>query len=286
MPARTLSESDSKALLSGFGVPFAPERVVATAHDAVVAAREVGLPVVAKLNGDAIAHKTERGLVRLALADEHAVRTAAQELLDAARPDDGEVGVLVAPMLRGNRELIAGLADDPQFGMTVMVGIGGIFAEAIADVAIRPVPITAVDAAEMIDELETQALLGSFRGEPAVDRDALARVLLGLSAAATAAPMTPASRPSRPACTAAATVPAASASRIGTQSATRTASPIPSCVVTSASAFVAVRSINPDAAGAASTTHTSAPCTWRTTAIGTPRAADTRANAAARWAAS
>jgi acetyltransferase len=188
MPARTLSESDSKALLAGYGVPFAPERVVATAHDAVIAAREVGLPVVAKLNGDAIAHKTERGLVRLALADEHAVRTAAQELLDAATPDDGEVGVLVAPMLRGNRELIAGLADDPQFGMTVMVGIGGIFAEALADVAIRPVPITEVDAAEMIDELATQALLGAFRGEPAVDREALARVLLGLSDAAMADP--------------------------------------------------------------------------------------------------
>ncbi|WP_421120045.1 acetate--CoA ligase family protein [Aquihabitans daechungensis] len=186
MPARTLSEADSKILLAGFGVPFAPERVVKTAEDAVAAADEVGLPVVVKLNGDAIAHKTERGLVRLNLADRDAVLAAARELLAAATPDDGEVGLLVAPMLKGNRELIAGLADDPQFGMTVMVGIGGILAEAIADVAIRPVPITEVDAAEMIDELRTQVLLGEFRGEPAVDRDALAQVLLGLSAAAAA----------------------------------------------------------------------------------------------------
>jgi acetyltransferase len=167
-------------------VAFAPEHVVKTADQAVAAAVEVGLPVVAKLNGDAIAHKTERGLVRLNLADEDAVRTAAQSLLDAATPADGEVGVLVAPMLQGNRELIAGLADDPQFGMTVMVGIGGILAEAIADVAVRPVPISEIDAAEMIDELRTQALLGEFRGEPAVDRAALAQVLLGLSAAAQA----------------------------------------------------------------------------------------------------
>jgi hypothetical protein len=56
-----------------------------------------------------------------------------------------------------------------------MVGVGGILAEAVADVAIRPVPITEVDAAEMIDELSIQALLGEFRGEPAVDRDAVAR---------------------------------------------------------------------------------------------------------------
>ena len=116
------------------------------------------------------------------------MRAAATDLLAAATPDDGEVGVLVAPMLRGNRELIAGLADDPQFGMTVVLGIGGIFTEALADVAIRLVPIERVDAEEMIDELRTQALLGAFRGEPPVDRERLADVLLGLSRAAIATP--------------------------------------------------------------------------------------------------
>jgi acetyltransferase len=186
MPGRTLSEADSKTLLAAHGVEFAPERVVSTAAEAAAAAAEIGLPVVVKLNGDAIAHKTERGLVRLGLADRGAVEVAAGELLARATPDDGEVGLLVAPMLRGNRELIAGISTDPQFGRTVMVGIGGILAEAIADVAIRPVPITATDAAEMIDELRTTALLGPFRGEPAVDREALAQVLLGLSAAALA----------------------------------------------------------------------------------------------------
>ena len=183
---RTLSEAESKVLLAAHGVPFAPERVVASAAEAVAAAEELGHPVVVKLNGDAIAHKTERGLVRLGLADAAAVEAAGAELLARATPADGEVSLLVAPMLRGNRELIAGLATDPQFGMTVMVGVGGILAEAVADVAIRPVPISATDAAEMIDELRTQALLGAFRGEPEVDRDALAAVLLGLSAAAEA----------------------------------------------------------------------------------------------------
>jgi acetyltransferase len=188
MPARTLSEAASKELLAAHGVPFAPERVVATADDAVAAAHEVGLPVVVKLNGDAIAHKTERGLVRLALGDADAVRAAATDLLAAATADDGEVSLLVAPMLRGNRELIAGIATDEQFGRTVMVGIGGILAEAIADVAVRPIPLTAIDADEMIASLATQALLGEFRGEPAVDRQALAAVLLGLSEAAMADP--------------------------------------------------------------------------------------------------
>ena len=184
----TLSEADSKALLASHGVRFPPERKVTTADAAVAAADEVGLSVVVKLGGDGIAHKTERGLVRLDLADADAVRLAATELLDAARAEDGEVHLLVAPMLRGNRELIAGLHRDEQFGMTVMLGVGGILAEAVADVAFRLVPITPTDADEMIDDLATQALLGAFRGEPAVDRQALAGVLLGLSAAAEADP--------------------------------------------------------------------------------------------------
>jgi acetate---CoA ligase (ADP-forming) subunit beta len=185
---RTLSEPDSKALLGAHGVPFAPEQVVADAPSAAAAAAEIGFPVVAKLAGDAIAHKTERGLVRLNLGDEAAVRTAADELLALARPEDGEVGVLVAPMLRGQRELIAGLAQDPQFGTTVMIGIGGVLAEAVADVSLRLVPITRTDAEEMVDDLATQALLGPFRGEPAVDRAKVADVLLALSAAAEADP--------------------------------------------------------------------------------------------------
>jgi acetyl-CoA synthetase (ADP-forming) len=142
--------------------------------------------VVLKLGGDAIAHKTERGLVRLALADDRAVQSAATELLDAATPADGTVHLLVAPMLRGNRELIAGLHRDGQFGMTIMLGVGGVLAEAVADVVFRVVPIERVDAEEMIDDLATERLLGPFRGEPAVDRDALATLLLGLSEAAEA----------------------------------------------------------------------------------------------------
>ncbi len=184
----TLSEAVSKRLLAGHGVAFPDERQVVTAEEAVAAAGEIGHPVVLKLGGDAIAHKTERGLVRLGLGDDAAVAEAAAELLAAARPEDGEVHLLVAPMLKGNRELIAGLHHDEQFGMTVMLGVGGILAEAVADVAFRLVPITRLDAEEMIDDLATQRLLGAFRGEPAVDRGALVDVLVALSDAAVADP--------------------------------------------------------------------------------------------------
>jgi acetyl-CoA synthetase (ADP-forming) len=180
----TLSEAASKELLGTFGVPFPTERVVATVDGVVAAAGEIGFPVVVKLGGDAIAHKTERGLVRLGLGSPDQVRDAAGALLAAATPEDGEVHLLVAPMLRATRELIAGLHDDPQFGMTVMLGVGGVLAEAVADVSFRLAPITPVDAEEMIDDLRLQSLLGPFRGEPPVDRAAVSEVLLALSRAA------------------------------------------------------------------------------------------------------
>ncbi|HEY3484891.1 MAG TPA: acetate--CoA ligase family protein, partial [Ilumatobacteraceae bacterium] len=179
-PGTTLSELASKELLRGFGLPVAAERVALTADEAMTAADAIGYPVVAKLCGDSIAHKTERGLVRLRLGDASAVRDAAASLLAAAVPGDGDVGVLVAPMVSGNRELIAGMLRDPQFGPTVMLGVGGVLAEAVADVVFRPAPLDATTAAEMIDDLATQRLLGAFRGEAPVDRAALVDLLVGL----------------------------------------------------------------------------------------------------------
>ena len=179
----TLSEAESRHLLVDHGVAVSPFVTGTTTDDVVTAVdadAEVTYPVVAKLCGRAIAHKTERGLIRLGLTDEAALRSACDELLAAARPDDGDVEVLVSSMVAGNRELIAGLHADPQFGMTVMVGIGGILAEAIRDVSFRLAPITELDAAEMIADLRTQALLGEFRGEPAIDRDALVGTLVAL----------------------------------------------------------------------------------------------------------
>jgi acetyltransferase len=177
----TLSEAASKALLAQCGVPLLDERTAATVDDAAGAADAIGYPVVIKLCGDGIAHKTERGLVRLGVADSIAARVAASELLASATPDDGAVELLVAPMVRGDRELIAGLVRDPQFGACVMLGVGGVLAEALGDVAFRLAPCEDVDADELLSDLASQALLGPFRGQPAVDRDALRAIVTGLA---------------------------------------------------------------------------------------------------------
>jgi acetyl-CoA synthetase (ADP-forming) len=184
----TLSEAASLERLAAHGVPVVEHRLAADPDEAAAAAEALGGVVVAKLCGDGIAHKTERGLVRLGLDGPPAARAAAAELLGLARPDDGPVAVLVARMVRSPRELIAGVATDPQFGAVAMLGVGGVLAEAVADVAFRRLPIDRADAEDLIDDLRTQRLLGPFRGEPPVDRAALADVLLGLDALVAADP--------------------------------------------------------------------------------------------------
>ena len=173
----TLSEHESKELLRAAGIAVPPERLVADADAAARAATALGFPVAVKLCGRGIAHKTERNLVRLALRDAEAVRHAGAELLGARRPEDGDAGLLVVPMIAGRREIIAGLVRDPVFGPCVMLGLGGIFAETVGDVAFAVAPLVGADAEELIDALRYSNLLGAFRGEPAVDRGTLAHVL-------------------------------------------------------------------------------------------------------------
>jgi acetyltransferase len=185
----TLSEAASKALLANHAIPFPRE---AQAPDAAAALREaqaIGFPVVLKLNGDRIAHKTERDLVRLGLGDADAVQRAAEELLAKATPDDGPVDLLVAEMVSGRRELIAGLVRDPQFGACVLLGLGGILTEALQDVVFAAAPLERAEALRMVEGLSASHLLTRpFRGEPAIDREALADVLMGLSDLAAARP--------------------------------------------------------------------------------------------------
>ena len=188
LPA-TLSEAASKDLLTDFDIPFARERRVKTPAQAALAAEGLGFPVVLKLSGDGIAHKTERGLVKVGLSDGPGVEAAAEVLLSQARPEDGAVTLLVAEQVAGARELIAGLVRDAQFGACVVVGLGGILAEALQDVVFAATPLSPGEAESLVDRLGSAHLLTEpFRGEPALDRPALAKVLLGLSRLASERP--------------------------------------------------------------------------------------------------
>jgi acyl-CoA synthetase (NDP forming) len=181
-----LTEAESKEVLRGYGVPVVPEEVAAKPEQAVACASRIGFPVVLKGLGAKLTHKTDRGLVRLNLADADAVRRAAAAVGAAAGAD--LEGYLIEPMLPGRREFVAGLFHDPQFGPVVMFGLGGVFTEVLDDVAFRIAPFGEPQAEQMIDELRAGKLLGPFRGEQAAARAQIVAVLVALSRIGTELP--------------------------------------------------------------------------------------------------
>jgi len=174
---KTLSEYESRLVIESAGVFVSAAELAKTRDEAIEAAEKMGFPVVLKGCSAELAHKTEAGMVALNINSPEQVARVFDELIGKVKNLDG---ILVEKMVRGNREFVIGLTRDSSFGPCVMFGLGGIFTEALKDVTFRVAPLTREDALEMIDEIKTKKLLGEFRGSPAVDREALAKALVGV----------------------------------------------------------------------------------------------------------
>ena len=174
---KTLSEYESRLVIESAGVFVSAAELAKTREEAIEAAERMGFPVVLKGCSAELAHKTEAGMVVLNINSPEQVARVFDELIGKVKNLDG---ILVEKMVRGNREFVIGLTRDSSFGPCVMFGLGGIFTEALKDVTFRVAPLTREDALEMIDEIKTKKLLGEFRGSPAVDREALAKALVGV----------------------------------------------------------------------------------------------------------
>jgi len=175
---KTLSEYESKKVLDAYSIPVTKELVTTSLLDAKSFAREIGYPVALKGSSSTLTHKTELNLIELNIKDEEALEKAYNDLEERGQ---GKLdGILVQQMIKGEREFVAGLIRDPQFGPCVMFGLGGIFTEVLKDVTFRVAPLEKRDALEMMDEIRAKKLLDEFRGKPAVNREVLADALINL----------------------------------------------------------------------------------------------------------
>ncbi|HTH34377.1 MAG TPA: acetate--CoA ligase family protein [Xanthobacteraceae bacterium] len=180
---RTINEHDAKRLLAAYGIPVTREQRVSTAAEAVAAARTLGYPVVLKALSDDIAHKTELGLVAVNLKDEaELARAHAQlsELLAKMDSRPADAAFLVQEFVAGGLEVFAGVSRDPDFGLTLAFGLGGVAIEVIRDFALRMLPLRDGDAEAMIAETRGAALLGAHRRGEAADVKSLAALLYAL----------------------------------------------------------------------------------------------------------
>jgi acyl-CoA synthetase (NDP forming) len=164
------------AVAEAFGIEVAPSALCDGEEEAVAVATRLGYPVVAKVGGRSFVHKSDVGGVRLGLSDEAAVRAAARDLLRL----DPDGRVLIQAQRAGEEVIIGGLRD-PQAGPVVMVGLGGVLVEVLADVVFRMAPIDAEEAAAALRTLRGYPVLAGARGRPGVDLDALATTLASAS---------------------------------------------------------------------------------------------------------
>jgi acetate---CoA ligase (ADP-forming) len=181
--AVTLSEAESKAVLAAYGIAATQEVFVPVGEALLGKIAKLEAPFAVKVVSRDIAHKSEAGGVKLGLRDVKAASAAAEEVIANARAYNRLAkidGVLVSEMASGI-EAIVGVVNDPAFGPCVAVGLGGVLTEVLKDVTYRIAPFDFETARDMIAELRGAKLFDGYRGQPAGDKDALARMLVDVS---------------------------------------------------------------------------------------------------------
>ncbi|MFN0129267.1 MAG: acetate--CoA ligase family protein, partial [Verrucomicrobiales bacterium] len=185
---RLLAEVEAKSVLHAFGLPVVTTISALTEEEAVQHAAAIGYPVVVKLQSSTLTHKSDVGGVKLDLVSEGAVRTAWRSIAGAVRPADFG-GVSVQRMVRpGGWEMILGASRDPQFGLVLLIGAGGILAELMQDRALALPPLSPEIARRWIAETRISRALAGIRGRPAAHLDALIDFILRFEQCVSACP--------------------------------------------------------------------------------------------------
>jgi acetyltransferase len=181
---RNLPETEARGLLAAYGISLPQSMLARNEDEAGAAASRLGFPVVLKISSPDILHKTDAGGIALGLRTTRSVHNAYRAIVARAAayaPGADIWGAEVQRMAPPGTELIIGARRDPQFGQVIMFGLGGIFVEAIADVAFRVAPIGPADAADMIREIKAFKVLQGLRGRAPADLGAIAACLLRVS---------------------------------------------------------------------------------------------------------
>jgi acetyltransferase len=178
-----LSYGETETLLRDYGIGMAPSVMAQSASEAARAAEKLGYPCVLKVASIDIPHKTEFGALWLGLENRAAVEKAHDEMLANVRmkkPDAKIEGVIVQKQIKGV-ECLLGISRDDQLGPTLVMGLGGVFVEILADIEIRIPPISAAEARRALGSLKGAKVFSGVRGAPAADVEALAEIAARLS---------------------------------------------------------------------------------------------------------
>ncbi len=179
-----LTTRESLDVLAAYGVRVCQAGFAKTEDEAVAVADRIGYPVVMKMTSKTTSHKTDVGGVRVNLASAEEVRANYRDLVEKLRGKgllEGLEGVIIQEMVKSSRELVCGIATDPQYGPMVMFGLGGVFVEVMKDVSFSLAPLSDQDAHDMVRSVKAFKLLEGARGTKPADVAKVEEILLRLS---------------------------------------------------------------------------------------------------------
>ncbi|MBR1942831.1 acetate--CoA ligase family protein, partial [bacterium] len=179
-----LTTRESIDVLDAYGIRVCKSGFATNEEEVATLGNSIGYPVVMKMTSKTTSHKTDVGGVRVNIQSEEQLRAEYKDLLSKLEEkglSDGLEGVIIQEMVKGNREMVCGIATDPQYGPMMMFGLGGVFIEVMKDVTFRIAPLTDVDADEMIKSVKAYKLLEGARGTKPADMNQIQETLLRLS---------------------------------------------------------------------------------------------------------
>ncbi len=179
-----LTTRESIDVLDAYGIRVCKSGFAKSEDEAVTIADSIGYPVVMKMTSKTTSHKTDVGGVRVNIQSAEQLRAEYQDLIAKLTEKgllEGLEGVIIQEMVKGNREMVCGIATDPQYGPMMMFGLGGVFIEVMKDVTFRIAPLTDVDAKEMIKSVKAYKLLEGARGTKPAQMEQIEETLLRLS---------------------------------------------------------------------------------------------------------
>ena len=179
-----LTTLESIDVLDAYGIRACKYGLATNEEEVVNLGNSIGYPVVMKMTSKTTSHKTDVGGVRVNIQSEEQLRAEYKDLIAKLTEKgliDGLEGVIIQEMVKGNREMVCGIATDPQYGPMMMFGLGGVFIETMKDVTFRIAPLTDVDADEMIKSVKAYELLKGARGTKPADMAQIQETLLRLS---------------------------------------------------------------------------------------------------------
>ena len=179
-----LLEHEAKTVCKLYGIPVTELKIAKTPEEAAKFSEEIGYPAVLKIISPNVLHKFDVGGVMLDINSPEEAKKAFNKIVENVKkhkPDAQIDGILVQEMAPSSTEVIVGAIKDPQFGETLMFGLGGTFVEIMKDVSFRIAPINEDDARQMISEVKASIILRGYRGQPPRDIDAIMKILLDTS---------------------------------------------------------------------------------------------------------